>query len=373
MAVPELKKRKDRLKQYLSSEIKGLIFAELSEEFCIGAGLGFMIGIPVPFRPEDLAKTQSDGGVDISSLSDNMAVVCGADPVFKYRDAYLEFLEKFFERDKLTQVLISRAYERLEKHAYRRACVYSRAALLLAGEIPGALFAYACCCREWYLSLEGDDEQELIAAVKAEANLYFEYTTDADEDFAPAWYYLGYTYLNQGSYRKAELAWDRFLMLSEAEDRAEEASSAEVGADTDDDGSGSGSGAGASEADPARAARAEAVSEIRERMASLIDPVKIEEGIGFLMAGRLEEGVTVLEPYQDTRFDEWWPLHYHLAQAYEQLGRPDLAVEQYERTAQLSPSNTEVYDALARLYAAAGDAERAEKDMNKAQLLREEK
>ena len=30
-------------------------------------------------------------------------------------------------------------------------------------------------------------------------------------------------------------------------------------------------------------------------MASLIDPVKIEEGIGFLMAGRLEEGVTVLE------------------------------------------------------------------------------
>ncbi len=159
MAVPELKKRRDPLKQYLGSEIKGLIFAELSEEFCIGAGMGFMIGVPVPFSPEDLAKTQSEGGVDISRLSDNMALVCGADPAFKYRDAYLEFLEKFFERGKLTQVLLSRAYERLEKRAYRRACVYSRAALLLAGEERDALFAYACCCREWYLSREGDDEQ----------------------------------------------------------------------------------------------------------------------------------------------------------------------------------------------------------------------
>ncbi len=343
MAVPELKKRRDPLKQYLGSEIKGLIFAELSEEFCIGAGLGFMIGVPVPFSPEDLAKTQSEGGVDISRLSDNMALVCGADPSFKYRDAYLEFLEKFFERGKLTQVLLSRAYERLEKRAYRRACVYSRAALLLAGEERDALFAYACCCREWYLSLEGDDEQELIAAVKAEANLYFEFTTDADEDFAPAWYYLGYAYLNQGSYKKAELAWERFLRLSET--------------------------AG----DASASARSEAVAEIRERLGSLIDPVRIEEGIALLAAGRLEEGVTVLEPYQDTRFDGWWPLHYHLAQAYEQLGRPDLTIEQYERTAQLDPSNTEVYDALARLYAAAGDAEKADKYLNKVRLIRENK
>ncbi|MBQ2059094.1 MAG: tetratricopeptide repeat protein [Firmicutes bacterium] len=363
MAVPELKKRRDPLKQYLGSEIKGLIFAELSEEFCIGAGLGFMIGVPVPFSPEDLAKTQSEGGVDISRLSDNMALVCGADPSFKYRDAYLEFLEKFFERGKLTQVLLSRAYERLEKRAYRRACVYSRAALLLAGEERDALFAYACCCREWYLSLEGDDEQELIAAVKAEANLYFEFTTDADEDFAPAWYYLGYAYLNQGSYKKAELAWERFLRLS-----ADEAAGPGEGEGASAPGDAAGASGGAS-----ASARSEAVAEIRERLESLIDPVRIEEGIALLAAGRLEEGVTVLEPYQDTRFDGWWPLHYHLAQAYEQLGRPDLTIEQYERTAQLDPSNTEVYDALARLYAAAGDAEKADKYLNKIRLIRENK
>ena len=334
MGIPAYKDRKDVLKSYLQGEISQLIFAELSDEFCGANGIGFMVGIPVPFRAEDLLGSQKGEGLDVTMISDNMVRVIGADPSFRYRDGYLEFLECFFSREKLLQVLFSRALDALREGSYRISCVYHRAALLLSDDSRDALFGYACCCREWYLSLEGEDEEELIALLKREANLYFEYTTDADDAYAPAWYYLGYAYLNQGSYKKAELAWNRFLNLSD---------------------------------DP----ESEPVKDVKERLESLVDPVRIEEGVNLLAAGYLEEGIEILRSYEGGKYDGWWPLHMHLAGAYEELGMDELAIAEYEKTAALSPSNTGVYDALAALYSRAGKAELAEKYMNKSQMLKE--
>ena len=334
MASVAFAERKDLLKAYLGREIEKLVFAELSEEFCAANDMGYMIGIPVPFSAEDLLGSQREGGLDVTRISDNMVMVIGADTGFRYRDEYLEFLVSFFSPDKLLQVLLSHAASAMRERRFRTACVYHRAALLLDDEDVNALFGYACCCREWYLSLEGEDEEELIALLKSEANLFFEYTADADDSFAPAWYYLGYAYLNAGSYKKAELAWERFLRLSD---------------------------------DP----ESEPVKDVKERMESLIDPVKIEEGVNLLAAGYLEQGIDVLRPYEDTNFDNWWPLHFYLAGAYDELGMTELAIEEYERTAALSPSNTDVYDALARLYAECDRADMAEKYMNKSQLLKE--
>jgi len=291
-----------------------------------------MAGVPVPMKAEDLLSSQQ-GGLQITNLSDNMAVVLGADPGFKYADSYIEFLNKFFD-EKLVNVLLSNGAAELKAGRFRRAAVYSRAALVLDSRARDALFGYACCCREWYLSMEGEDFRELIALLKKEANLYFEYCTDADEFFAPPWYYLGYAYLNQGSYKKAQLAWERFVMLSEDFE-------------------------------------SEPVKEVRERLEDLTEPVKIEEGIGMLLSGRIEEGVERLRPYEQSDYDSWWPLHWYLAQAYEELGMQTEAIAQYEKAASLNPSDPEVYDALCRLYSAAGDAAKAEKYLNKAQLLRE--
>ena len=46
--------------------------------------------------------------------------------------------------------------------------------------------------------------------------------------------------------------------------------------------------------------------------------------------------------------------------------------EGYQKVLQLSPSNVDAMDALSELYAAAGDAEKAEKYRNKASLLRKQ-
>ncbi len=329
--APDLTEKEDKLKPYLESEIKGILFDELAEDFLERNGLEFMTGVPVPLRAEDLT-----GGADVTKLADNMAVVMGADTHFKYAQAYVRFMAKCFN-EKLVGVLSGTGGSNLVKEQYRKACVYYRAALLLDPKDRDSIFGYACCCREWYLSLEGDDDQELVALLKAESTEFFEWCMVLYQDFAPSYYYLGYAYLNSGQYTKANLVWHDFV------ERADRGRDEEI------------------------------VKEIEERLESLKEPVKIEAGINHILAGRYEEGLKALEPYVGGDYDQWWPLHYYLATAYRELGADAEAVEGFRRVLALSPSHTEAAQALAELYAANGDAEMAEKYLNKVKIFENNK
>jgi len=329
--APNLTEKDDKLKPYLTGEIKGILFDELAEDFLEQHGLEFMKGVPVPLKAEDLTN-----GVDVTKLADNMALVMGADTHFKYVPSYIKFMAKCFN-EKLVGVMSGTGGTNLINEKYHTACVYYRAALLLDSKDRDAIFGYACCCREWYLSLEGDDDQELVAILKAEATEYFEWCMILYQDFAPSYYYLGYAYLNSGQYTKASLVWQDFV---ERADRSK---------------------------DP------EIVKEIEERIESLKEPVKIEAGINHVIAGRFGEGLKVLEPYVGGDYDQWWPLHFYLAQAYRGIGADDEAIEGFRRVLALSPSHYESAEALSELYAARGDAEMSEKYLNKLKIFEENK
>ncbi len=334
MNAPDFRQREDRLKPWLESVAKDMLFDELSPSHIKSSGLEFMAGVPVPFTAADLAQSH-EKGLGVDRIADNMARVMGADTHFRYNGQYLKYLAKFFD-EKLVKVLCSNGAKKLSENGYRQACVYYRAALMLESDDCMAMFGYASCCREWYLSLEGDDETELVSLLKSEAREYFEYCSGVHPDFAPSWYYLGYAYLNQGLYTKSQIVWNNFVRLS---------------ADGD----------------------SEPVREIKERLESLKDPVIIEGGINRLLAGKLEEGLRVLEPYTNTTYNDWWPLHYYLASAYRELGFPDEAIEGYKKVLALAPSNVDSMTALAEIYAELGDAENAEKYLNKSKLVKEGK
>ena len=102
------------------------------------------------------------------------------------------------------------------------------------------------------------------------------------------------------------------------------------------------------------------------------DPIKIEQGAALLNAGHTIEALKILEPYAQTGYAKWWPLHMYLAEAYRELGYMSEAEEGYLNVLKLAPSNVDAMDALAEIYAAAGNAEKAEKYRNKADLLRKE-
>lgn len=331
--IPVFSQREDRLSQYLSQELKTYLYDQLSPEYCQRSGMPFLNNIPLPFTPADYVKFQNGADITLADLADNIIVTMGADTQFKYGARYKRLLAKLFD-EKLFGAVISRATEQLNKGNFHKACIYARAALLLENDDVNAMYLYACCCREWYLSLEGEEEAiDQVAVLKEEANSYFEYCTEADAAFAPAWYYLGYAYLNQALYAKAQLAWNRFVALK--------------GAETD-----------------------EAVEEINERLLALKEPVVIESGINNIIAGRIEEGLQILEPYTRTEFAKWWPLHFYLACGYRQMGYIPEAIEGFQNVIALAPSNYESNLALAELYAQSGEADLAEKYSRKAELVR---
>lgn len=330
--APDFKIREDKLSSYLDGEARRFLFDCFSDDYCSRMGMLYLQGVEMPIKPEDIKAFHGEGGLSITTLADNIAIVIGSNTRFKHRDAYIQFLKAYFN-DKLVEILAQSGAAELKEERYRKACIYFRAALLLDGGNRNAMFGYACCCREWYLSLEGGDDQQLVAILKSESTEYFEHLVRLYPEDAAAYYFLGYAYLNAGLYTKAQLIWKKFL-------------------------------------EKVKDGGKEEVKEIRERLESLKEPVKIEEGINLLLAGRYEEGLRILEPYVESEYGNWWPLHFYLAGAYEALGHVEEAIEGYTRVLKLSPSNPDACQALAELYAQAGDAEKAEKYHKKADIIR---
>ncbi|MCQ2561977.1 MAG: hypothetical protein MJ186_08025 [Clostridia bacterium] len=330
--APDFKTREDKLTSWLDGEARQFLFDSFSDDYCSRMGMLFLQGVEMPIKAEDLKAFHGEGGLSITTLADNIAIVIGSNTQFKHRDAYIQYLKAYFNEN-LVEVLAQSGASELVENRYRKACIYFRAALLLDGGNRNAMFGYACCCREWYLSMEGEDDQQLIAILKAEATEYFEHLTRLYPEDAAAYYFLGYAYLNQGLYTKSQLIWKKFLELSKDESKDE-------------------------------------VKEIKERLDSLVEPVKIEEGINHLIAGRYEEGLKILEPYVESEYTNWWPLHFYLASGYEAMGWDAEAIEGYRRVLRLNPSNIDACEALADLYASAGDADNADKYLKKSQIIR---
>lgn len=336
--APDFRKREDKLSTYLEGEVKNFLFDSFSDDYCTRVGAEFLRGVQMPFKTSDLTAFVSEDGLDMTSIADNMVRIMGANTKFAYRDAYIAYMAMFFD-EKLIKVLINNGVSELRDGNYKRSCIYFRAALLLDSQDRDAMFGYACCCREWYLSLAGGDEQELVSLLKAESTEYLEWTSRIYEDYAAAYYYLGYNYANAGLYAKASFTWNEFLRLRELQGGEEESPE---------------------------------VEEIRERLESLEDPVKIEEGVNHLISGRYAEGLKVLETYVGSEYDGWWPLHYNLATAYRELGHLQEALEGYNRVIAINPSHIESCEALGELYSELGDPVMAEKYSKKAELLRKQ-
>lgn len=329
--APDFKTREDQLCKYLESNSKDFLFDEFSKDYLLDKGLDFLEGIAVPFRASDMIDLQTKG-IDPSSIVDNMAMVVGSNTKFPYADKYIKFMAKFFNEHLVDVYCSNGAKELVERH-FRVACAYYRMALMLDSKNLMAMFGYACTCREWYLDLEGEDDvEDLITILKSESTAYYEWAVIEHPQFAPSYYYLGFAYLNAALYSKSQFIWTRFVELSMDETKPE-------------------------------------VQEIKSRLAELVDPAKIEEGVNKLTTGDLESGLKILEPYVDSQYGNWWPLHFYLASAYRELGHPEEAIEGFKRVLSLDASNYDACVALSELYDDAGDEQNKTKYAKKSEII----
>jgi len=340
--------KKSRITSYLTERYReAFLFDTLSPRYWEREPrLAFMKNVPVPFRPEDLRRFR-EGGVSIAQMGENMLFVVGMDPAFPHAKAYGEYLRVCFAV-RVREAFLHDAGTMTENGDFLRACVLFRGVAFLA-ESDGvyscdALFGLAGACSGMSRKLEEpahmdetDEEsrarEEECGRFKAESMELYETLTFSFPEFAPAWYHLGYCYLNMGLYAKTDLCFKRFLSLADPEKQEDE------------------------------------IKEIRERRDQLADPITIEQGCNAIIAGRAAEGIALLEPYRESQFRNWWPMHYYLAQAYVDTDRPDDAEAAYREVLRISPSNTDAMLALSELYDALGKEELSEKYRRKYQLL----
>jgi hypothetical protein len=318
--------RRDRLEQYLKDYVTRFVFDTFSEDFLRRGDLSFMRDVPIPLREEDLKAFRSREGLSAAHIGENMARVMGAVPSFLHTGAYIAFLRRFLGKHAVAG-LVKEAKDAAEREAYDEACIRFRAALCLEPGDLAAVYGYARVCRAMYLASE---DGEYIGRFKAEALEYFELTTALHPRFPQAHYYLGYAYLNMGLYQKAQLAWKRYLEhSSHSADRRE----------------------------------------IKERLKQIADPTEIERGCNAVLAGRFTEGCAILNPYLNSKYNDWWPLYYYLGAARAGLGQGGEAADMFKRALTLNPSHIESMRELADIYEAGGETELSEKYRRKAALI----
>ena len=364
----------DRIGELLTDHLKEMVFDELSDAYLEKAGVADILkGVPVPIRKTEMT------GITVLKIALNMAFVFGVDPGFKYKENYLQYILRNFDKN-FSNGLIAKGLDEAQEEKYEESCIYFRAALQVDPDNANAYYCYGRGLKDRYERLSADDEladigtydrgarEDVIGRYKAESMEAFEVAVEKDPELADGYYYLGYAYLNMGLYVKAKLVWDKYMELSGVA-----ASTGDAGVDK---------------------ARKEAREDIEMRLAQLAEPVKIEEGYNMILTGKFEEGIKVLKPYTDGKFAGWWPLWFYLGTAYRELakasraefeaagegeaaedevtrGAYEEAAKHFKEVLRLDPSNKDAMNELVEIYKFLGNDQMVEKYTKKIAIITE--
>ena len=325
----DIQLREDRIGRYFKKYLNKFVFVEFSEDFINRSkAADVMKGVPVPLRRKEVKDFAGGDGVSMLIIAENMAWVMGCDPHFKYTKDYVKILDKLYGH-KLFENLMKEGRDAAERGEMDNACIHFRASLCIQYNYLHSMYSYARACRVMY---ENSRNEEYIGRFKAEALDWFELLTETHPRFAMGYYYLGYAYLNIGLYKKAVLAWEEFLKFTHnRKDR----------------------------------------KEIRHRIEQLEDPVRIEAGCLEITSGRYDQGIAALEPYLQSRFKDWWPLHYYLGAGYRETGRIPEAVAEYKKVLMINGSHLETMRELLTIYEEQGDKQNIRKYSEKIRLIEE--
>ena len=323
----DIQLREDRIGRYFKKYLNKFVFVEFSEEFMASNKAGHLMkGVPVPLRRKEVKEFAGGNGINFLVLAENMTWVMGCDPHFKYTEAYCKILRKLYNY-KLYEGMMKEGRDAAENGEMDNACIHFRAALCMKYDYMHAMYSYARACRVMY---EHSKNEEYIGRFKAEALDWFEILTETHPRFAMGYYYLGYSYLNLGLYGKAQIAWQDYLKFGRnGRDRRE----------------------------------------ITKRLNQIAHPVAIEDGCLKISSGRYEEGLEILEPYLQSQYKDWWPLHYYLGRGYVQADRIPDAVAEFKKVLMTNGSHVETMKELLEIYEEQDDKANIKKFTEKIRMI----
>lgn len=264
-------------------------------------------GLDVPIKNEVLVKgikeKTAQDNISLMSIVDAMMYMIGIDSKFKNNDEYIEFLKVFQSKFDLNlkeyMGYMSRKYFDIEEHT--SSLIYLKALITIYPEDIDGLYHYAIVCQEIAQGYQKGSDEESMNKFLVEALNKLELITQLDENFALAYYHLGYHYYNQGQYIKSLATWEESLRLG-----------------LDDD----------------------LVAEIQENIGKMDFKVQYEQGYTLVLQGKSEEGLEKLLPLEEQHSD-WWNLLFMIGLAYKNMREFEEAKNYFNKILILKPSQVD--------------------------------
>ncbi len=243
-------------------------------------------GLDVPIKNDVLVKGIKDNTaqdkLSTMSIADAMIYMIGIDSNFRFNDEYKKFLLAFSESVKLDLksymgYMSNKSFEIGEN---MDSLIYLKSLITFYPEDLEGLYHYSIVCQEIATKCQKDADENAMNDYLLEALEKLQKVIDIDEEFALAYYHLGYHYYNLGQFVKCRAMWNEAIKLGVDEDIA---------------------------------------AEIMENNGKMDYKIQYEEGYSLVFQGRAEEGLEKLLPLEDESPD-WWNLLFMIGLAYKNMG-----------------------------------------------------
>ena len=331
---------KFRIEKYLLKKADELAFITIKndgdfklEGYTLPSG-----GLDVPIKNEVLVKgikeNTAQEGINSMSIADAMIYIMGIDSNFKYNNEYRKFLKALEQNINLDlkayMGYMSRKYFEIGEST--DSLIYLKALITMFPEDLEGMYHYAIVCQELAQQYQKDSDNEGMNNFLLEALDKLEKVIDLDENFALAYYHLGYHYYNQGQYIKAKVIWEEALKLGLQEDF---------------------------------------VAEVQENIGKMDFKVQYEEGYSLVFQGRNEEALEKLLPLEAEHSD-WWNLLFMIGLAYKNMNEIEQAKSYFERILILKPHQVDTMVELGLCEAAAFNLDKAIEHFETAAKIKED-
>src|SRR3712207_5915469 len=316
---------KNRIEKYLLERSEDLVFITIEESGELNLD-GYDIpsdGLKVPIKSEVLVKSIKDNKaqeeLNMVSMVDAMIYIQGIDSGFAFNNEYDKFIDAFskkvsFDKMQYMGYMSTKAYDRGEP---TEAIIYIRSFLRQAPNDVMALYQYAIICQELSLRYQKDEKLKEMNDFLLEALESLEKIIEIDDNFALAYYQLGFHYSNQSQFLKTKLIWQRAIDLGIEDDL---------------------------------------VAELQDNLEKMDFKVRYEQGYNLVLQENPQEGLDYLLPLEEGNPD-WWNLLFMIALAYKNMGEIGQAKAYLEKILMMRPTQVDSLVEMALCYASEGNLE----------------
>ena len=319
----------DRIKKYLKQYTDQLVFITLETNRTQSRkDISFLRDIPLPVAVQKISsqiKKDNQENIPFEAFIEGIIQVMGVDKDFKYNSEYIRFLS--MSNEHIEDYILYHGLRLAEEGEYLDAVVYFRAVLSIDENNLSALYNYGKCCRDIFDTSKDIKEKKDF---KLEAIRIFEITAEKFPEFPASYYYLGFFYLNQKLFEKAQITWKKYLEISDDQEK---------------------------------------IDEIEINLKRMEDQVLYEKGYNNVLNGKFEKGLGILLPLEK-KHSQWWNLLFFIGLAYRNLEEYGKAIDYFRKVLQNKPSQTDAMNELGICYSTVFDFENAEKYFKKALLLK---